>query len=275
MGSPEISAFLSHLATDLRVAAATQNQALNALVFLYGRVLEQELPDLSVIVRARKPRRLPIVLTPNEVAGLLARMAGSPRLVASLLYGSGLRLMEALQLRIKDLDFERGELTVREGKGRRDRRSMLPETLHDPLRAHMSRVRELHSRDLAMGYGDAPLPGALIRKYPNAPRELQWQFLFPSGRRSVDRQTGATHRFFLSPSTVQRKLKEAVAQAEIHKRATCHSLRHSFATHLLERGQDIRTVQELLGHRSVSTTMIYTHVLNRGGLGVRSPLDPR
>jgi integron integrase len=273
MGAEEVSAFLSHLAVERRVAASTQNQALNALVFLYTQVLGRPLPDLAGVVRARASRKLPVVLNADEVSRLLAQLSGSPRIVASLLYGSGLRLLEALQLRIKDLDFERAELMVREGKGRRDRATMLPEAIRGPLRDHIEQVRELQRRDLAEGFGEAPLPGALVRKYPAAPREFGWQFLFPSGRRGPDRASGQICRFHMAPSTVQRAVKHAVMAAGITKRATCHSLRHSFATHLLERGQDIRTVQELLGHRSVSTTMIYTHVLNRGALGVKSPLD--
>jgi integron integrase len=273
MGAAEVSAFLSHLAVEGAVAASTQNQALNALVFLYARVLDRPLAELGGIVRARKPRRLPVVLSPAEVSRLLDRLSGSPRLVASLLYGSGLRLLEALQLRVKDIDLARSEVLVREGKGRRDRVTVLPGKIVPALRSHIERVRALHARDLAQGFGEAPLPGALARKYPNAPRELGWQFLFPSARRNPDKVTGRGHRFHMSETTVQRCVRQAARDAGIHKRVTCHSLRHSFATHLLERGQDIRTVQELLGHRSVNTTMIYTHVLNRGGLGVRSPLD--
>ena len=275
MGAPEVSQFLSHLAVEGRVAASTQNQALNALVFLYTHVLGRPLPELAGVVRARKPRKLPVVLSPEEVARLLDQLSGSRRIAASLLYGSGLRLLEALQLRVKDLDFARGELMVREGKGRRDRVTVLPEALRGPLQAQIRQVRELHRRDLAEGFGEAPLPNALARKYPGAPREMAWQFLFPSGRRGPNRATGEICRFHMAPSTVQRAVKHAALAAGIAKRATCHSLRHSFATHLLERGHDIRTVQELLGHRNVSTTMIYTHVLNRGGLGVKSPLDPR
>jgi integron integrase len=243
-------------------------------VFLYGRVLERPLGELAGVVRARKPRRLPVVLSREEVARLLSRLNGSPCLVASILYGSGLRLLEALQLRVKDLDFARGELMVREAKGGRDRVSVLPDALHGPLEAQIRRVQEQHALDVSADQGFAPLPGALARKYPNAPLQLGWQFLFPSARCSRDRRTGRVGRWHMAETSVQRRVKSAVAEAGITKPATCHSLRHSFATHLLERGQDIRTVQELLGHRSVNTTMIYTHVLNRGGLGVRSPLDP-
>jgi integron integrase len=273
MGAPEVSEFLTHLAVERNVAPSTQNQALNALVFLYGPVLERPLGELAGVVRARKPRRLPVVLSREEVARLLARLEGSPRLVASILYGSGLRLLEALQLRVKDLDLARGELTIRQAKGGRDRVSVLADSLHESLEAQVRKVREQHELDLSANRGWAPLPGALARKYPNAPLQLHWQFLFPSARYSRDPRTGRVGRWHMAETSVQRRVKIAISQAGIRKRASCHSLRHSFATHLLERGQDIRTVQELLGHRNVNTTMIYTHVLNRGGLGVRSPLD--
>ncbi len=273
MGAPEVSAFLTHLAVEGNVAPSTQNQALNALVFLYGPVLERPLGELAGVVRARKPRRLPVVLSREEVERLLSRLEGSPCLVASILYGSGLRLLEALQLRVKDLELARAELTIREAKGGRDRVSVLPDALQEPLKAQIRRVREQHELDLSAGRGWAALPGALARKYPNAPLELRWQFLLPSARYSRDLRTGRVGRWHMAETSVQRRVKIAVSQAGILKRASCHSLRHSFATHLLERGQDIRTVQELLGHRNVNTTMIYTHVLNRGGLGVRSPLD--
>lgn len=274
MGAREVSEFLTHLAVERNVAPSTQNQALNALVFLYGPVLGRPLGELAGVVRARKPRRLPVVLSRDEIERLLSRLEGRERLVASILYGSGLRLLEALRLRVKDLDFGRGELTIREAKGGRDRVSVLPDALHESLKAQVRRVREQHALDLSADRGWAPLPGALVRKYPNAPLELGWQFLFPSARYSRDRRTGRVGRWHMAETSVQRRVKNAVFEAGITKRATCHSLRHSFATHLLERGQDIRTVQELLGHRSVNTTMIYTHVLNRGGMGVRSPLDP-
>ena len=273
MAGEEVSAFLTHLAMERRVAVSTQNQALGAIVFLYRSVLHMPLPELDGVVRARKPRNLPVVLSQSEVQRLLAHLSGSPALAASLLYGSGLRLQECILLRVKDLDFERGELAVWEGKGRKRRRTMLPTSLHGALELQLTRVRQLHGSDLRAGLGEAPLPGALVRKYPNAPKELAWQFLFPSARRMPDPSTGRMQRWHMAPSTVQRAVKQAVRSAGITKRATCHSLRHSFATHLLERGQDIRTVQELLGHRSVTTTMIYTHVLNRGRLGVLSPLD--
>lgn len=273
MGGEEVSAFLTHLAMQRRVAAATQNQALGALAFLYRSVLRMPLPELDRVVRARKPRNLPVVLSEAEVQRVLAQLSGSPGLAASLLYGSGLRLQECILLRVKDLDFERGELAVWEGKGRKRRVTMLPASLRAPLELQLRRVQRLHGSDLRAGFGEAPLPGDLVRKYPNAPKEFVWQYLFPAARRVREAHTGKWVRWHMAASTVQRAVKRAVRGAGITKRATCHSLRHSFATHLLERGQDIRTVQELLGHRSVTTTMIYTHVLNRGRLGVRSPLD--
>lgn len=273
MGASEINTFLSYLATNRDVAASTQNQALSALLFLYQNVLDVQLPRLEGVVRAKRPQRLPAVLTPGEVRAILDRMEGTTKLMASLLYGSGLRLMECVTLRIKDIDFTRGEITVRAGKGNKDRVTMLPGSLRASLEAHMARVRELHKRDLAQGYGQAPLPGALARKYPNAPTEFAWQFLFPSSIRSKDRMTGKIHRFHASERALQRDMRAASKAAGITKAVGPHTLRHSFATHLLESGSDIRTVQELLGHADVSTTMIYTHVLNRGAKGVRSPLD--
>ena len=233
----------------------------------------EALARLEGIVRAKKPQRLPVVLTPGEVRAILDRMEGTTKLMASLLYGSGLRLMECVTLRIKDIDFTRGEITVRAGKGNKDRVTVLPGSLRASLEAHMARVRELHKRDLAQGYGQAPLPGALARKYPNAPTEFAWQFLFPSSIRSKDRMTGKIHRFHASERALQRDVRAASKAAGITKAVGPHTLRHSFATHLLESGSDIRTVQELLGHADVSTTMIYTHVLNRGAKGVQSPLD--
>ena len=273
MGGPEVVAFLGHLAERKHVAASTQNQALNALVFLYREVLEAPLEGHGPIVRARRPRRLPVVLTEQEVRALLGAMSGVPGVVAALLYGSGLRLLEALRLRVKDIDFDRGEIVVREGKGRRDRVTVLPHSLRDALLHQLGVARAYHCTDLAQSFGEVFLPGALDRKYPAAPKEWHWQYVFPAQRRSVDQRSGGERRHHLHESTVQRAVKAAVRRAGIAKNASCHSLRHSFATHLLERGQDIRTVQELLGHRSVATTMVYTHVLNRGGLGVASPLD--
>jgi integron integrase len=273
MGAPEVSAFLSHLATHGRVAASTQNQARNALLFLYREVLLQPLPELEEVVRAKPPHRLPVVLTPGEVAALLAALSGPPRLVAALLYGSGLRLLEGLHLRVKDLEFERGEILVRDGKGRRDRVTMLPRRLTGALRQQLEIARALHRADLGEGFGAVFLPDALARKYPSADREWGWQYVFPAAQRSVDPRSGEERRHHLSESSVQRAVRAGVRRAGLVKAASCHTLRHSFATHLLERGQDIRTVQELLGHRSVATTMIYTHVLNRGARGVTSPLD--
>jgi integron integrase len=275
MGATEVEAFLSHLAVVGRVAASTQNQALSALVFLYRHVLQRDGPDLRLedLVRARTPLRLPVVLTRDEIDSLIARLAAEPRLVASLLYGAGLRLLECLRLRVKDVDLARGELVVRDGKGRKDRVTVLPRSLRAELEAQMARSRATFESDLAAGFGAAPLPNALARKYPSAAREWAWQWVFPASRRYFDAETHTECRWHLHETVVQRAVKRAVREAGIAKPASCHSLRHSFATHLLARGYDIRTIQELLGHRDVRTTMIYTHVLNRGGRGVRSPLD--
>ncbi len=273
MGEAEITAFLSHLATARRVSASTQNQALSALLFLYQQVLGRELEWLDGVVRAKAPHRLPVVLTRDEVRDVLDRMDGVPRIVATVLYGSGLRLLEGLQIRVKDLDLARGEITVRAGKGARDRRTMLPRGVVAALRHHLESVRDQHSRDLAEGAGWVEMPEALDRKYPNAGREWPWQWVFPATRQYVHPATRQVRRHHLHETVLQRALRSAVLAAGLSKRATCHSLRHSFATHLLEDGYDIRTVQELLGHKDVSTTMIYTHVLNRGGRGVVSPAD--
>ena len=273
MGAVEIEAFLTHLAVTRNVAGATQNQALAALLFLYKEVLKVDLPWLAGIVRAKKPKHLPVVLTRDEVTRVLAQLSGVKWMVATLLYGSGLRLLEALRLRVKDVEFSRGELVVRDGKGQKDRVTMLPRVLVGPLQEHLSMVAALHQQDLAEGFGHANLPFALARKYPNAAADWAWQFVFPSGNRSVDPRSKGTFRHHVHEKTIQRAIREAVRGAGIIKPATPHTLRHSFATHLLEGGQDIRTVQELLGHSDVKTTMIYTHVLNRGGLGVLSPLD--
>ena len=273
MGAVEIEAFLTHLAVTRNVAGATQNQALAALLFLYKEVLKVDLPWLAGIVRAKKPKHLPVVLTRDEVTRVLAQLSGVKWMVATLLYGSGLRLLEALRLRVKDVEFSRGELVVRDGKGQKDRVTMLPRVLVGPLQEHLAMVAALHQQDLAEGFGHANLPFALARKYPNAAADWAWQFVFPSGNRSVDPRSKGTFRHHVHEKTIQRAIREAVRGAGIIKPATPHTLRHSFATHLLEGGQDIRTVQELLGHSDVKTTMIYTHVLNRGGLGVLSPLD--
>jgi integron integrase len=273
MGPGEITAFLSHLAVDGRVAASTQNQALNAIVFLYRRVLGLDVPALTELVRARGPKRLPVVLTPGETREVLSRLDGVPLLVASLLYGSGLRLLEALTLRVKDMDFASREIRVRDGKGRKDRVTPLPESLVTPLQRHLESVRATFERDLAEGCGDVALPDALDRKYARASRSWSWQWVFPATTRYVDHTSGTERRHHFHETAVQRAVTRAVRATGIAKLASCHTLRHSFATHLLSSGYDIRTVQELLGHRDVKTTMIYTHVLNRTGLGVRSPLD--
>ena len=274
MGAVEVNAFLSHLAVAGHVSASTQAQALSALVFLYRHVLEDPLPWLDEIVRAARPQRLPVVLSRDEVVALLARLEGTARLVASVLYGGGLRLLEALRLRVKDVDFAANLLVVREGKGDKDRRTMLPESLRAALQAQIGTVRRLHERDLQKGFGDVWLPDALNRKYPGAGREFAWQYVFPSGRLSFDPRGGVQRRHHLDESMIQRAVKGAVRAARIEKNAGCHTLRHSFATHLLEDGYDIRTIQELLGHADVKTTMIYTHVLQQtGGRGVRSPMD--
>jgi len=273
LGAPEVEAFLTHLAVRDKVAASTQNQAKSALLFLYRDVLQFELPWLSNVEQAKAPTRLPVVLTEREVNALLDRVSGTQGLIARVLYGSGMRLLEALRLRVKDLDFERREILVRDGKGAKDRVTVFPAQLVEPLAAHLVLVRKLHERDLAAGRGAVYLPYALARKYPSAPTEWRWQYVFPSTRVSEDPRSPRTGRHHIDEQTVQRAVAQAVRDAGINKPATPHTLRHSFATHLLQSGYDIRTVQELLGHKDVSTTMIYTHVLNRGGRGVVSPLD--
>jgi integron integrase len=277
MGKPEVEAFLTHLAVERGVAPSTQNQALGALLFLYREVLRADLGWLDGVARVRRPKRLPVVLTPGEVNAVLARMEGTTWLIASLLYGSGMRLLECLRLRVKDLDLTRREIRVRSGKGDRDRVTMIPVRLIEPLSAQISRVATLHEQDLLDGRGAVWLPDALETKKPGAARELAWQYVFPAASTARRQATATTRieqrRHHLHETVVQRAFRRAVALSGLRKPATCHSLRHSFATHLLESGHDIRTVQELLGHRSVQTTMVYTHVLNRGGLGVTSPLD--
>ena len=273
MGAAELTAFLSSLAVDGRVAASTQNQALSALLFLYREVLELDLPWLDGVVRAKRPQRLPVVLNREEILAVLRRLDGVPRLMASLLYGSGLRLLECCRLRVQDVDFATHQILVRGAKGDKDRVTVLPAAIKADLARHLERVRTQHQRDLQSGAGWVELPTALARKYPNAGREWVWQWVFPATRMYRDRVTGQIRRHHLHESVLQRIVKVAVYRAGLAKRATPHTLRHSFATHLLEDGRDIRTVQELLGHRDVSTTQIYTHVLNRGPSGVRSPID--
>lgn len=273
MGAEEVEAFLTHLALQGKVSPSTQNQAKAALLFLYKVVLESELPWLNKIVQAKATPRLPVVLAPSEVARLLDQMDGTMGLFARLLYGSGMRLMEGLHLRVKDLDFERREIIVREGKGGKDRVTMLPEALVGPLREHLLKVRMLHTQDLEAGLGEVWLPNALGTKYNGLGRKWHWQWVFPSKLRSIDPEAGVTRRHHIYPESVQRAIREASRRADLTKPVTPHTLRHSFATHLLGSGYDIRTIQELLGHKDVETTMIYTHVLNRGGHGVSSPLD--
>ena len=273
LGAAEVAAFLTHLAVDRRVAASTQNQALAALLFLYRDVLAVDLGELPEAIRARRPKRLPVVLSREEARRLLAALTGVEALVATLLYGGGLRLLEALRLRVQDVDFDRREITVRSGKGDRDRRTMLPGSAVEPLRRQLAAAKRLHRQDLAAGRGRVELPHALARKLPNAAFEWVWQWIFPAPSFSADPRSNAESRHHLHEDRIQRAVRAATRAAGIPKRVTCHTLRHSFATHVLEAGYDIRTVQELLGHRQVSTTMIYTHVLNRGGLGVQSPLD--
>jgi len=273
LGAREVEAFLTGLAVRGKVAASTQNQALSALLFMYREVLGIELPWMDDIRRAKRPQRLPVVLTRDETIALLGEMDGITGLMASLLYGSGLRLMECVRLRVKDVDFARHEIIVRQGKGGKDRRTMLPGTVVETLLAQLAHARRVHDRDLRAGFGKVWMPDALARKYPNAARDWSWQYVFPASERSIDPRDGVERRHHLDEGVLQRAVKIAVRRAEIAKPATCHTLRHSFATHLLEAGQDIRTVQELLGHADVATTQIYTHVLNRGAGGVLSPLD--
>jgi integron integrase len=273
MDADHVNAFLSHLATELHVSASTQNQALGALLFLYRHVLDEPLPWLKDLIRAVRPVRLPVVLTPEEVRSVLQHLTGPSHLVCLLLYGSGLRLMEALTLRVKDIDFARSQVMIRDPKGRRDRITMLPESAIPLLRAQLDRVHELHQSDLTLGFGAVWLPDAIDRKIPGAAREYRWQWLFPAASRWKDDKTKTEQRHHLHESVIQRAVRRASTEAQIGKRVTCHTFRHSFATHLLERGHDIRTIQELLGHRDVSTTMIYTHVVKLGAHGVRSPLD--
>lgn len=273
MGGKEVEAFLSHLATHGNVSSSTQNQALSALLFLYREVLEQKLPWMDDVIRAKKPQRLPVVLSKQEVSKILACMQGLHGLVARMLYGTGMRIMECCRLRVQDIDFDRGEILIRNGKGAKDRVTMLPSSLVEPLRAHLLWRKTIFDADVTKGKAEVFLPDALDKKYVNAATSWQWQYVFCSGSYSIDPRSGRERRHHLDEKLVQRAVKKAVANAGIAKLATPHTFRHSFATHLLEGGYDIRTVQELLGHSDVSTTMIYTHVLNKGGRGVSSPLD--
>jgi integron integrase len=273
MAEEEITSFLTHLAAQAHVAASTQNQALSALLFLYKEVLKQEIGWLDKVERAKKPVRLPVVLTRDEVKKILANLHGTMKLMAGLLYGSGLRLMECVRLRVKDVDLGYLTITVRDTKGGKDRITMLPTNLAQPLQRHLEKRRSQHEQDIEDGFGSVHLPNALSRKFPNAEKEWAWQYVFSSSRLAIDPRSGRKQRHHIAETILQRALREAVLKADVSKPATCHTLRHSFATHLLESGSDIRTIQELLGHKDVATTMIYTHVLNRPGIGVKSPLD--
>ncbi len=273
MGPGEVNAFLSHLAVEEKVSASTQNQALSAILFLYRNVLGRSLGDLEGVIRARRPKHLPVVLTRAEVRAVLDRLSGDTFLICSLLYGGGLRLMECLRLRIQDIDFGSNEVMVREGKGRKDRVTVLPGSVGESLAQHLATVKAIHEKDLEEGWGRVPLPNALARKYTSASGAWLWQWVFPQRHRWVHPVTREQGRHHVHETVVQKAVRDAVRRAGVAKRATCHTFRHSFATHLLEAGYDIRTVQELLGHRDVKTTMIYTHVLNRGGRGVRSSMD--
>lgn len=273
MGIGEIQAYITYLATNRNVAASTQNQALSAILFLYRNVLLKDIEFPTDVIRPKKPGRLPTVLTKAEALSVIEKMNGGPKLMTQLLFGSGLRLMECLRLRIKDIDFSNKQIIVRDGKGENDRAVPLPDTISLTLKVHIQTVKSLHQQDLNEGYGEVHLPYALERKYPNANREPGWQYVFPASQRSVDPQTGRTMRHHINESVLQRAIKYAVQLAKIDKHVSPHTFRHSFATHLLQNSYDIRTVQELLGHKDVKTTMIYTHVLQRGGLAVKSPLD--
>lgn len=273
MGAKEITEFLNYLANDRKVAASTENQALSALVFIYEHILKQPVDALHQLKRAKKPKRLPVVLSSKEAKSILSELRGKDKLVLGLIYGAGLRVSEALRIRITDLDFDYKQLTVRNGKGLKDRVTMLPETIIQPLKGHIGKVKLLHESDLEKGYGQTILPNALAVKYPDADRMFRWQYLFPANSRRKDPRTGIRHRYHISASNLRARVKEAARNRDIRKHVTPHVFRHSFATHLLKNGYDIRTVQELLGHKSVKTTMIYTHVLNKGRKGVKSPLD--
>jgi integron integrase len=273
MAEPEINAYLTHLAVKEKVSASTQNQALSALLFLYRHVLDRKVGDLGEVIRARKPQHVPVVMTREEVKSILSHLQGDKWLMVSLMYGAGLRLMECLRLRIQDIDFARNEITIRDGKGAKDRITMLPQSLAAPLGEYLQKVKVVHERDLSEGWGRIQMPYALDRKYPNAAADWRWQWVFPQENRWKNTTNGQEGRHHVHETILQRAVKEAVRKAGVVKHVGCHTFRHSFATHLLEGGYDIRTIQELLGHKDVSTTMIYTHVLNKGGHGVRSPMD--
>ena len=273
MAEADINRFLAHLAVTEKVSASTQNQALAALLFLYRQVIGRDVGDLGEVIRARKPERLPVVMAREEVKAVLANLTGDKSLMAAIMYGAGLRLMECLRLRVQDIDFSQNEILIRHGKGAKDRITMLPDSLKVPLQDHLKKVKAAHQQDVADGWGRVQRPHALDRKYPNAPKDWRWQWVFPQEHRWINLQTKEQGRHHIDESLVQKAVRDAVMMAGLTKRATCHPFRHSFATHLLESGSDIRTVQELLGHRDVKTTMIYTHVLHRGPAGVRSPLD--
>ncbi|MBV7332443.1 integron integrase [Chloroflexi bacterium TSY] len=273
MNTPEIESFLTWLAVEQNVAPSTQNQALSALLFLYQNVLNVELTGAIDAVRAKKDKRLPTVLNKDEVQSVLSQMTGLHLLMAKLIYGSGMRLMECIRLRVKDVDFAQNHLLIRDTKGNEDRSTLLPKRLIPHLQCHLAKVKEIHQADLEAGYGEVYLPYALARKYPSAAKEWTWQYVYPSTKLSVDPRTNKVRRHHADESALQRAIRHAAQNAKIHKRVTPHTFRHCFATHVLEAGYDIRTVQELLGHKDVSTTMIYTHVMNKGPMGVHSPLD--
>ena len=273
MGATEVNQFLTHLAVHAKVAASTQNQALNAIIFMYKQFMQREIGDLGPYIRAKRTEKIPVVLSRQEVRLILNQMQGAYKLMAALMYGSGLRLMECIRLRIKDVDFKYHCLTVRDGKGNKDRITMLPQTLDEPLKIQINKVKNIHKQDLRDGFGSVYLPYALSRKYKSADTAWQWQYVFPASQISFDPRNNVRRRHHISENMVQKEVRKAVLKANLTKPASSHTLRHSFATHLLEKGYDIRTVQELLGHKDVRTTMIYTHVLNRGALAVNSPLD--
>jgi integron integrase len=273
MGAKEIEMFLSHLAVDCKVAASTQNVAFNAIIFMYKKFLKEELPEDIDAIRAKRPKNIPVVLTKEEVALIFSKMYGKYKLMAQLLYGTGMRLNECLRLRVKDIDFNSNYIVVHSGKGKKDRITVLPESLKDGLKKYLEKVKKQHTEELMKGYGRVFMPTQLDKKYPSAARSWHWQFVFPSSTRLTDPDTGKVFKYHMHHSALQRAVKRAVRRAGIHKHVGCHTFRHSFATHLLEDGYDIRTVQELLGHKDVRTTMIYTHVMKKGALGVKSPLD--